>query len=236
MSLALILGGHNVSVSPSGDSSDTRILNGDIHPIFVFRSLSSPRASVPDPHEPDPCLGTTVCGSDMDARGAQRRRCQTRERTEHCDSVGRKEAAVRWRFDTRTIWPSLARGNYAALVLQPLCFEGVEDEDIGGMLLPRRKLAKEVLDHLPTLLIITKSWVDAMKAGSSGRFGSRLQTPGQLTVVGLLSPCATLGRCITPSFVNGYLAQHEKPDKKRALASSAAYGNGIGKSISLLAF
>jgi hypothetical protein len=30
----------------------------------------------------------------------------------------------------------------------------------GGLLLPHRKLANEVLDHLPTLLIITKFWAD----------------------------------------------------------------------------
>ena len=30
----------------------------------------------------------------------------------------------------------------------------------GGWLLPHRKLANEVLDHLPTLLIITKFWAD----------------------------------------------------------------------------
>lgn len=67
---AHIFSDRDFSVSPSGDNSDTRISDGDVPPIFAFRSLNSPRASVPDPHEPDPFLGTTVCGSDMDARGA----------------------------------------------------------------------------------------------------------------------------------------------------------------------
>jgi hypothetical protein len=37
--------------------------------------------------------------------------------------------------------------------------------------------------------------------------------------VGLLSPCALLGRCTTPSFVNAYLAQRENQIRnERSLA------------------
>ena len=70
-----------------------------------------------------------------------------------------------------------------------------------------------MLDHLPTLLIIIKSWADVIS------FGSRLHTPWTISQPqGCYYLVPRLSRCAL-SFLSAYRAQHENQIRyKRSLA------------------